>query len=102
GSIVEEMESRGQAFAAFGSRDHWLHQLLNQHLPLVEALDPEDLAREQSLLSSLASTLRSRAKDLAELIRGTPPCADQQKSLLRAAAAGCDVELLQVAQLPEK
>ena len=33
-SVVEEMESRSQCFAAFGAREHWLNQLLPMHLPL--------------------------------------------------------------------
>ncbi|CAE7480289.1 RIOX2 [Symbiodinium natans] len=101
-SVVEEMEGRGQAFAAFGTREHWLHQLLPQHLSLVGSLTPDDLAEEQSLLAGMASNLRARAAELAELIRGAAPCPDRRKALLRAAAAGSDAELLEVAQLPDK
>ncbi|CAE7241834.1 RIOX2 [Symbiodinium necroappetens] len=101
-SFVEEMESRGQAFAAFGTREHWLHQLLPQHLRLVEALHPDDLAQEQSLLAGMAANLRARGRELAELIRAASPCPDPRKALLRAGAAGSDAELLEVAQLPKE
>ena len=101
-SFVEEMESRGQAFAAFGTREHWLHQLLPQHLHLVEALHPDDLAQEQRLLAGMTANLRARAGELAELIRAATPCPDPRKALLRAGAAGSDTELLEVARLPNE
>ncbi|CAJ1447340.1 unnamed protein product, partial [Effrenium voratum] len=104
-SLVEEMETRSASFGAFASgRRHWLQQLLSMHLPLVCALEPQNL--EAGVLDQLAQELRGRCRELAVLIRdpggsfGDAPGAARQRALLRAAAAGSETELEDIAQLP--
>ncbi|CAJ1357602.1 unnamed protein product [Effrenium voratum] len=104
-SLVEEMETRSASFGAFASgRRHWLQQLLSMHLPLVCALEPQNL--EAGVLDQLAQELRGRCRELAGLIRdpggsfGDAPGAARQRALLRAAAAGSETELEDIAQLP--
>eukprot|EP00435_Cladocopium_sp_Y103_P073525 s32_g44.t1 len=108
-SVVEEMEGRSQSFAAFGAREHWLNQLLPMHLPLVHALAPEDV--ERGILEAFCDLLHRRALDLAELVRtqdcsdadvGLPPGTARQRALLRASAAGSEMELEEAAKLPKQ
>jgi len=113
--VVQEIDSRSSAFAACGGRDHWLRQLPPAHLylPLVQALDPEDLPpvgmsneRGSDVLACFAKEVASVARNLAELahkgpvpVPGDAPGVARQRAMLQAAAAGEATELEAVAAM---
>ena len=110
-AAVQEMEGRLAAFAAFGDRTHWLNQLLpgRLHLPLLAALDPEDLAggSASSALAELAAHLAERAAELLDLVRAGPravpgetPSIAQHRMLQQSAAADSAAELEALAHMP--
>eukprot|EP00443_Scrippsiella_acuminata_P022019 CAMPEP_0115178840 /NCGR_PEP_ID=MMETSP0270-20121206/6106_1 /TAXON_ID=71861 /ORGANISM="Scrippsiella trochoidea, Strain CCMP3099" /LENGTH=692 /DNA_ID=CAMNT_0002591811 /DNA_START=1 /DNA_END=2075 /DNA_ORIENTATION=- len=111
--VVQEIDSRSSVFAACGGRDHWLRQLPSAHvyLPLIQALDPEDLPsvgmsneRGSDVLACFTKEVASAARNLAELalkgpvrVPGDAPGVAQQRAMLQAAAAGEATELEAVA-----